>query len=147
MPHASTTRFILVAATLGVALLSACVPPSTQNADEMRFRLRSGPPVRGAADVLTAKEIATLPSTASALDALRLLRPRFLVPHGSPAPNDARGHPAIVYLDGQRVGLADALRTIPVAAIVEVRYLTPSTASLWYAPGHPGGVILVRTRR
>ena len=80
------------------------------------------------------------PAAATALDLIRMLRPRFLQPAG-PARTD---RPA-VYVDGVRSDGA-VLAHVPKEVIVEIRYLTAAEASFAYGPGHNrGGAVVVRT--
>jgi hypothetical protein len=83
----------------------------------------------------------------NALEAVLRFRPEFLRTHGVPSAVDPNAGKATVYLDGVRQGGPDALRSIPVAAIHEIRYLSASAASDQYGPFYAGGVIAVRTRR
>jgi hypothetical protein len=84
----------------------------------------------------------------NALEAVARLRPEFLRTHGAPSAVDPnRGLPT-VFLDGVRQGGLDALRSIPVGAVYEIRYLSASAAAAdQYGPFYHGGVIAVRTRR
>ena len=97
-------------------------------------------------DVLGSAELRSV-SLSNALEAVRRFRPEFLRTHGSLASVDPNAGMAMVYLDGVRQGGLDALRSIPVAPIYEIRYLSASAAADQYGPFYPGGVIAVRTRR
>jgi hypothetical protein len=96
-------------------------------------------------DVILPAEIRAIQANTAA-DAVRQLRPEFLrsVPTSmffkAPAPS--------VYLDGRYAGSLDVLSTIPVAPIVEIRYVTASAAKSAFGSycACDGGVILVRTR-
>lgn len=81
----------------------------------------------------------------SAADAVRELRPEFLVARGQQtAP--AR---ATVYVNGQYTGEPDVLALISLAEVSEIRYLGAMTAKNLFG-SHcrcDGGVILVRTLR
>ena len=54
---------------------------------------------------------------------------------------------ASVYANDSYVGGLEALRLIPVGAVEDMRYLTPSAARSWFGMFCPcaGGVILVTT--
>jgi len=106
------------------------------------------PRVGRASDVLTANELqeANVKSTA---DGVRHTRPDFLrstllVAQGSVV----RVVPSVV-LNGGFIGGPEALETIPLAAVGEIRYIRPAQAhDFWGASCQcAGGVILVRTKR
>jgi hypothetical protein len=81
--------------------------------------------------------------------ALRRLRPNFLRvnPSGSARPESADF--ATIYIDNSYAGTPDMLRLVPVAAVEEVSYLTPSAAHDRFGAYCPcsAGVIVVNTRR
>lgn len=81
----------------------------------------------------------------SAADAVRELRPEFLMPHGQPtAPSRAS-----VYVNGHYTGEADVLALISLAEVGEIRYLGAMAAKSQFGSQCRcgGGVILVRTVR
>jgi len=101
-----------------------------------------------ASDVLTATELqeANVKSTA---DGVRYTRPEFLrsttmVSQGSVV----RVGPSVV-LNGGFIGGPEALETIPLGVVHEIRYIRPAQAhDFWGASCQcAGGVILVRTTR
>lgn len=51
----------------------------------------------------------------------------------------------LVYIDDQRQPAVEALRTVPFAQIVEMRYLDQNRAVQMLGPGHETGAILVTT--
>ena len=51
-----------------------------------------------------------------------------------------------VFIDNRAVGGLDALRDIPLASVLEVRYYEPSAAAATFGPEHTNGVIRVRSR-
>ncbi|HLA14370.1 MAG TPA: hypothetical protein VJZ25_05040, partial [Gemmatimonadaceae bacterium] len=53
---------------------------------------------------------------------------------------------AHVFLDGQRYGDIETLKTMPVQTIREIRYLSASDATTKYGTGYTNGVIEVYTR-
>jgi hypothetical protein len=83
----------------------------------------------------------------NAYEAVMRFRPEFLRPRGAAAATDPSGAAPMVYVDGVKQGGPEMLRTIPVAAIGEIRYLSATAASDRFGPLYPGGVIAVRTRR
>jgi hypothetical protein len=97
-------------------------------------------------DVILPTEIRAIQANTAA-DAVRQLRPEFL---RSTPTNAFSKAPALasVYLNGHYAGPLEVLSTIPVAAIVEIRYVTTSAAKSAFGSycACDGGVILVRTR-
>ena len=81
------------------------------------------------------------------MEAIMRFRPEFLRGRAAPGLSDPAGASPTVYLNGVRQGGADMLRTIPVGAVLEIRYLTPAVGSEQFGRYHNGGVISVRTRR
>lgn len=86
-------------------------------------------------------EIARLYHDGSLLEALRGLRPQYLTPRGG------RGEVA-VYVDHIRVlgGVSD-LATIRTGTVAEVRFLTPTEATIRFGTGHMAGAIVVELRK
>lgn len=79
--------------------------------------------------------------------ALRRLRPEWM--RVNPSSRQVEGQTtASVYVDDLYTGGLDALRLIPVAAVVDLRFLSPSRASDRFGAGCRcgSGVILVTTR-
>ena len=54
---------------------------------------------------------------------------------------------AVLYIDDVKQPEVEELRNIPVAAVVEIRYLTGNQAAGRYGAGHEGGAILLKTNR
>jgi len=101
-----------------------------------------------ASDVLTANEL-QLANVKSTADGVRYTRPEFLrstlmVAQGSVV----RVGPSVV-LNGGFIGGPEALETIPLGVVDEIRYIRPSQAhDVWGASCQcAGGVILIRTKR
>jgi hypothetical protein len=131
-----------VAIVLGVLMVASGCQTSSS-----RIRPDNGypRPTGRSSDVLGFAEIQTV-RVNNAHEAVVRFRPEFLRRHGSPASADpAAGYPT-VYLDGVRQGSPDLLRSIPIAAVLEIRYLSASAASDQFGPFNPGGVLAVRTR-
>ena len=101
-----------------------------------------GPP-RTSSLVLTREEIGSTP-VATAYDAVSRFRPRFLQPHATGTSHQAT---PVVFVDGVRRGDIEVLRTIPVASLVEVRYLAPGDATTRFGLNIEGGVLDVTTVR
>ncbi len=92
-------------------------------------------------NVLTAEQIAGA-HVANALDAVRQLRPRFLVSHGGTTVS----HAVQVVVDDVPRGGAAVLSSINAGDVVEIRYLDGSEATMRFGTGYTGGAILVKTR-
>jgi len=102
---------------------------------------RSGQPVPGSnPNVLTAEDIAAA-HVLTALDAVRQLRPRFLMTQGG----TTRSHGVQVMVDGVPRGGASALSGINANEVVEIRYLDATEATMQYGTGYTGGLIQVKT--
>jgi len=101
---------------------------------------------RGPANLLTRTEIETS-GAVTAYDLVRELRPQFLRSRGVLSMDDPSGGGyAVVYMDEAFRGDLDALRTIVVEDVVEIRYISPADATTRWGTGHAGGVIHVRGR-
>jgi hypothetical protein len=142
-----------------VALSRACFVVTTVTAVVLGAACRSAQPVRSGSisrvspltsgrgsDALGCEEILSA-RVGDAYEAVIRFRPEFLRPRGGPAGGNPNGTAPMIYVDDVRQGGPEMLRTIPVAAIVEVRYLSATAASDRFGPLYPGGVIAVRTRR
>jgi hypothetical protein len=136
------------ALALIATLTTACASTSSHydpNASQQRTGLEPPRRERGS-DQILASELATFRGTTLA-EAIRQLRPEFL--RTSPT-RTITGKPALptVYLDGRPAGGLDVLGTIPLAPVVEIRFVTAMAAKSVYGSycACDGGVILVRTR-
>ena len=81
----------------------------------------------------------------SLYEAIAELRGAWLRKHGPVSLLNERD--IVVYLDGNRLGGLEALRTIPVFTVVSVRRMSPPEAHSFYGLDHPQGAIVVRSRR
>ena len=96
----------------------------------------SGP--RRDPNLITTEELAEY-TTLSALDVIRRLRPRWLQSRGQTS--------AQVIQDGARLGdPQNALRSMPVSDIAEMRFLSASDATMRYGTNYPGGAIEITSR-
>ena len=101
-------------------------------------------PPQSASDVLGFAEIDSARIRVdNAYDAVRRFRPHFL--QSRPIANSTRPVPA-VFIDGARQDDPEALRSIPVNAILEIRHYSATAAAQRFGPGYPGGIIVVRRR-
>ena len=116
----------------GAAFLYGCAPAVSQS--------HSRTSVRGTGQVVTSEDIARFGGR-SAFDGIRLLR--GLTTHS----RDALGSPRTptIYVDGTPTMGSGALRGILAEYVRSMEYLTPSQATMLLGPGHPAGVIVVRT--
>jgi hypothetical protein len=122
-------RLLLIVAALVVA---ACAPPAATG----EFRNPN---------LITREEIVTT-QAANAHDAISRLRPAMLRSRGRVTINaGASGYP-LVYLDGQRYGEIEILKSVPVEHISQIRFLSASDATTRFGTGHTSGVIEILTR-
>ena len=145
MPRATRSRIARTSFVLaGLVLVGACRTGRPVGSPSMYSS--STLTASRSSDALECGEIQSA-RVDNAYEAVVRFRPEFLRPRGAPAATDPNGAAPMVYVNGVREGGPEMLRTIPVAAIVEVRYLSATAASDRFGPLHPGGVIAVRTRR
>jgi len=125
---------------LGVLLLPAMLvttscATSTQSASQGRS---------GGRYLITAEEVAAA-AERNAFDLVQRLRPNWLRPRGT---ETAQGTvPVVVYVDGMRRGGVDALSSLRLDEVTEMRFLDGPDATLRYGINVGGGVIEVVTRR
>lgn len=77
----------------------------------------------------------------NAYDFVRLNRPQWLRTRGY----SAVAAPVMVYVDGNRMGDTNVLRTISTTEIAEIRFLDGREATTRYGSNHNNGAILVST--
>jgi hypothetical protein len=100
---------------------------------------------RGGRDVLTAEELATVNET-NLYDAIKKLRPMFLVSRGATSLRIGESTLPRVYLDGSPYGDPESLRNMPLTGIYEVRFIDSRDATILYGTGHTAGIIMVKTK-
>ena len=147
-PGSSTLAQALALSILvgSLAATSGCAP-AVAASGRTSFEQRRLAPVgrQSPSDRLVRQDFALL--TELPLDeAVRRLRPEWLRVSPS-ARQSAEQASASVYANDSYVGGLEALRLIPVGAVEDMRYLTPSAARSWFGMFCPcaGGVILVTT--
>jgi hypothetical protein len=96
-------------------------------------------------------------SITTALEAVQRLRPNWLTPSRGRNASATLGEPIgtrsanatepIVYIDERRQPAVDALRTVAVASLVEIKYMDQNKAVQMLGPGHEAGAILISTDR
>jgi hypothetical protein len=85
-------------------------------------------------------------SMRDAYEVVQRLRPAWLRARGRVSFQSSTAQNPVVYVDGIRFGSPESLRQVPADAVQDIRYLGASEATTRFGTGHPGGVILVRTR-
>lgn len=110
---------------LSVVTLAACASPGT----------RSG---SGAPDVITREQLADM-GAGTIYEAVERYHPEWLRQR-------LYDQPAVVFVDGTRMGDPSLLYSINVNHVVEVRYMDASDATTRYGTGFGGGAIQVTTR-
>lgn len=124
-------RFVTV--TVGLIALVGCASIRTGGSDDFS-------PDRA----LFAPEIVASRVT-DAYQAVLRLRPAFLR-RGARVTARADATTQIhVYLDDVDMGGIDALRRVPLDAVTQIRYVSPTEADIRWPGRHPAGVILVST--
>jgi hypothetical protein len=82
-------------------------------------------------------------SVQSAYDAVMRLRPRFLTAAGHGDTSRAAVRPAAVIETGIPESIA-ALKSIPVDAVLEIRFIEPADAVVRFGARYTGGIVVVR---
>lgn len=146
------SRQLLLVALIAGALSAALPSPAPGQFVEGR--------TRNARSMITAAEIEKYGANGSVHDLVHALRRQWLnVQHMSiretptitaQGKSGARVTPAgdatlLVYLDRVRVGDIEALRSLPIAGVVAVRYYTAAEALRRWGSGHEHGAIEVLT--
>ena len=145
------SRIIRFTALAPLALLSfaACaagyVRPSSLATASADFHTAQ-PRVRSASDIIGPAELAK-GGIGSAYDVVQRLRPQFFAQRALGFPTDAYGGRPVVYYNGMRLGGVEELRSLSMAMVGEVRFLSPVVGSEWFGSYHPGGVIAITSPR
>ncbi|SRR5258706_15481216 len=95
-------------------------------------------------NVITAEEINSRQSQ-TLYDAVRALRPAWLMRRGPTTLMPQNEGALIVYVDGHRFGTAESLRQFVPTGVNSVRYFSPTDAEARFGPGHLHGAIEVIT--
>lgn len=95
-------------------------------------------------NLITAEEIAGK-SAQSLYDAVRALRPAWMMRGRTTALMPQNEGGLIVYVDGTRFGNFESLRQLVPSVAQSVRYYSPSDAEAHFGPGHLNGAIEVIT--
>jgi len=139
-PEAKLTRFSLSTLTLG-----ACVIVTFACASSQASRV-----TESSQDVLTSIEINATP-VPTAFDLVSRLRPSWLRQGrtGSIGGGSVSSQVTLVYLDGQRLGGIEALKTLSASGITSMRYLDATrAATILHDPGSEAisGAIVISTK-
>jgi hypothetical protein len=118
--------------------LTACVAATSSERPLIRSAGR---------DVITAAEIVAARVT-DVYQAVSHLRPEFLRRRTMRPAAPLAPPPFLVYLDDLPFGSTpESLKDIPLERVRMIRYLGPTDADLRFGASHPGGAILVTTRK
>ena len=139
---------ILALAPLALVAVQACAtgyarPLSLQS--DASFNAAQ-PRVRSSSDIIGPAELAK-GGIGSAYDVVQRLRPQFFATRALGFPTDPFGGRPVVYYNGMRLGGVEELRSLSMAMVGEVRFLTPVAGSEWFGTYHPGGVIAITSPR
>jgi hypothetical protein len=128
-------RFPIV--TVCALVLAAC---ASHGAREARDTAPSSD-----SDVLTAEELSNVTGS-TVYDAVRQLRPVWIMRSRPTAVLQRNQGGLIIYVDGTRYGAGiDGLRTVTLRSVASVRYFSPGAAEGRFGPGHLLGAIEVIT--
>lgn len=94
------------------------------------------------ANLITAEELAGS-SSRTLYDAVRNLRPAWMMRSRPTALLPRNQAELVVYLDGTRFGSIESLRQFSTRGIASVRYFSPSNAEAHFGPGHQLGAIQI----
>ncbi|MFN8581129.1 MAG: hypothetical protein U0163_09160 [Gemmatimonadaceae bacterium] len=98
------------------------------------------------ADVITAGELSRTEGLMNAWDAVLRLRPRFLRNSGPTSLTGGLDNRAIVRIDETVAGPPEALRTVDVQYVLEIRYYNATDATARFGGTYGRAVIHVVTR-
>ena len=96
-------------------------------------------------DVLTNAEMRASDAN-DIYSAIQKLRPSFFSRSVTRSKNDQNVSVLSVYLDDNRIGDVGKLRGMPIEAVKQVQYLSPTQAATRFTDGHVGAVIHLTTR-
>ena len=124
------SRWVLPIALL---LLSSACAPNGVSANRV-----------GARTVILEEEI--LDSGArNAYDLVQIRRPQWLRVRGNQSMTNPSPETPTVYFDNTRMGGSDALRSISLAAVQSIRFLSAAQANLRWGVGNSHGAIVIST--
>ena len=147
MRISSTTIVLFIAA----AASAACAGRTPVSGISRQQAMGVAEPSRfgSSSETLTAAELLTSKAT-STPEGVRRLRPEFVRPVLLPTP-EGRTVPTYpsVYLNGVYAGGVDALESVPLNVVEEIRFVRAPQAKDWWGSYCPcnAGVITVRTKK
>jgi hypothetical protein len=125
-------------------IVTACVLSLTACAGSSAARERDPSPSHDS-DVIMAEELAGT-NGSTAYDAVRQLRPAWIMRSRPTAVLQRNQAQLIVYVDGIRYAAGiESLRLLPIRSVSSLRYFSPGNAEARFGPGHLLGAIEVIT--
>jgi len=124
--------------SLSLLLLAACASGTGGTGRPSPSVARRDP------NLITAEEIASRQSL-TLYDAVRALRPQWLMRRGPTTLLPQNEGALIVYVDGHRFGNVESLRQFVPNAVQSVRFYSATDAEARFGPGHLHGAIEVFT--
>jgi hypothetical protein len=101
----------------------------------------------GHRDVIYAAEIeSTNTAGMTVYDLVARLRPEYLRSRGVNSIRDTTPPTAIVYLDGTRYGSLDQMKSLSADRVLQIQYLSASSAQTRFGLDHTGGAILITSK-
>jgi hypothetical protein len=124
--------------SVSVLLLAACASGTGGTSRPSPSVARRDP------NLITAEEIASKQAQ-TLYDAVRSLRPQWLMRRGPTTLLPQNEGTLIVYVDGHRFGTVESLRQFVPTGVLSVRFFSASDAEARFGPGHLHGAIEVIT--
>ncbi len=125
-------------------IVTACVLSLTACAGSNAARERDPSPGHDS-DIILAEELAGT-NGSTAYDAVRQLRPVWILRSRPTAVVQRNQSQLIVYVDGIRYAAGiESLRLLPIRSVSSLRYFSPGNAEARFGPGHLLGAIEVLT--
>src|SRR5262245_30669869 len=147
MRNSSTMIVLLLAAAASAACAGRA--PVTGISRQQVMGVAEPSRIGSSSDKLAAVELLAANATSTA-EAVRRLRPEFLRPVLLPTPDagTVATYPS-VYLNGVHAGGIDALESVPLEVVEEIRFIRAAQAKDWWGSYCPcnAGVIAVRTKK
>jgi hypothetical protein len=140
-----------VGVLFGFVMLGGCASSVGRPTDALRQQATTvvEPPRSGrSSDILTADELLKN-NPMSTAEGVRHLRPEFFRGTATPTHPTSASTGPLVYVNGVRAGGLEALETIPLYVVEEIRFIRPAAAQAFWGSycDCADGVIHVRTRR
>lgn len=134
------TLLAIPLSTLAAVLLTSCAGSAGGTGGRSDT---SGP--RKDPNLITAEELNAHPAT-TLYEAVRALRPAWMMRTRPTALLPQNQGQLLVYVDGTRFGNLESLRQLTTSGVNAVRFLSPGSAEARYGPGHLLGAIEITTR-